>query len=368
MKWSDQFRKLRERGLKLRAPKLGSKIPSPAISKLREKLGPLGARAKVLWNQLQIRMHKGGNQLSTGIQKLPSLPNLAKRIPIFFLPAVFVGGILAADLAWLLVAQSFLKPRSGLPAIEPRVVTDAPHLRSRITYEELVRRNPFCPGCPVPPLEKIRAERKKDCNRARVLGSGPKLIGTIALSDPRFSVATLSDGGTEATAVKVGESFRSIGVVFEIRRDRVCFESSDGNLSYIPLPEEEIRFGQPIASNLSPSRFEGITKTSETEVEIKRSFLIEKLADPTLLFQAQAVADRDENGNIRGFKVMNITPGSVFEATGIKNDDVILAVNGEPMTSPTKAQQLYSGARDADEVNIEVLRGGQVVKLNFKVK
>lgn len=305
------------------------------------------------------------------LDRVPSFESLLPYAAYFKLPLLFILGLFSGDLI-LHLSSGFLSglPRkSGGPAA--RIEMEKPYLKNRQVFEEVIRRNPFCPGCPVPDIKALVLSRPKDCYKARLMpnGSGLKVIGTIALSDPNFSVATIQLGSAESQAIKKGDPLSGYGTVFEIHRDRICFEKSDGFLGYIDIPEEKVSFGQPLAATMTPSAFEGISRTGDNEVEIKRSFLLEKINDPNILFQAQAVAYRDPVTNVmKGFKILSVVPGSVYEAMDIRGDDVIVEVNGEPMNSLQKAQELYGAAASADELTLGILRGGQPVSKKFKVK
>ena len=93
---------------------------------------------------------------------------------------------------------------------------------------------------------------------------------------------------------------------------------------------------------------------------------MQQLNDPNILFQAYAEPVK-ENGEIKGFKIKSIVPGSIYESLNIQVGDTIVGANGEPMTSITRAQELFASARTASEVSIDVIRNGQNVTLKYKV-
>lgn len=303
------------------------------------------------------------------MEKLPPAEVLLERAKRYTLPAVAVAGLLTADLAGTALSVFVLKPPARSRPAPPKVIIEEHPLGPLASYESIVRKNAFCPGCPVPDIRALADMRPKDCSRAKSARASLKIIGTIVLSDPAFSVATVQDGGSETLAIKRGDAVRGLGKVFEIRRNRICFESQDGVLSFVEIPEEPIRFGSPIASaNLPKSQFEGITRNSENEVEIRKSFLMEKITDPGILTQAYAVPFPDANGNIQGFKILTIQPGSAYEALGIKAEDVIVAANGEPMNSLARAQELWAQAATVNELTLDIIRNGQTIKQTFKIK
>ena len=326
-------------------------------------------RIKEFWNKV---LDQRGQLLSQGtakFEKLPPWPEVIARLRVLRYPAFFVGGLLLADLL-LQASVTYLIKAPPPKVTEPRVLTARSYLKSRGAYEAVSRKNGFCPGCPVPDMELRAVERPKDCNKAQPFEGNIKLLGTIVLSEKRFSVATVS-AGSDSKALMVGDEVPGAGgKIFDIRRNKLCFTTRDGALRFVEIPEESgFKFGQPLANTFPPTPSEGITRASDNDIEIKKDFLMAKLADPNVLFQAQAVPEREfEGGPIKCFKLLSMVPGSVYESLGVKVGDCIAEVNGEPMNSITKAQELYSNLKNTSELTIGVIRNGQKSSIRFQVK
>ena len=299
------------------------------------------------------------------LEKVPPLETVLLKLRPLRWPAYFIGGLLVADLAMMSVGAFFVKSTPPV-ARGPKVVQDPPYLRNVNIYEPIIARNAFCPGCPVPDM-KIRAmERPKDCNKATPVNPSLKLIGTIVLSDPKYSVATVSDNPNDSNALLVGDTFKDYGKVLEIRRSRVCFLRDDNSLGFVDMPDDGLKLGQPLPTVFRSSPAEGIARTSDTDFSIKRSFLMNKLNDPNLLFEAQALPATCADGS-RGFKLTSINPGSVYEALGVQVGDCINGLDGQPMDSIARAQEAFNSVRTRDNISISVIRNGALVTLNFKV-
>jgi general secretion pathway protein C len=315
-----------------------------------------------------------GPKIKSRLEKIPPLLELLKRLPeqrllLSALAAFFVADILMLGLAFYLTPKDAppRRPRSRIVELEPR-------LRPQAHYSSTISKNIFCPACPIPELKIKKIEKPKDCDLAAPMKSGTKLIGTIVLSDPQYSVATLTQG-SDTIAVQKGDEVPGVGQVFEIRQGRVCILKPNDDLVFVELPEEPMKFGipidQPVSYNSSgapKSRTPGIDQISETDFNISRNTLLEKLSDPNLLFQAHAVPHRGQNGDIEGFKILSIQPGSVYESLGVKVGDVIGGVNGDKLDSISKAQELYSTMRTASDISITVIRNGQPIELKYSIK
>jgi general secretion pathway protein C len=306
------------------------------------------------------------------VERLPSLNEVyskySKKIILVmsFLSAYFVGDLSSTFLGQYLAQKSPKQKNFDRPV---QIVFEKPYLQSRASYEGFVSKNHFCPGCIIPDIKSIAAIRPKDCSKAKLIpGSGIKILGTIVLSDPRFSVVTLSEGAGDTQALKQGDRFKSYGKVFEIRRQRICFEKDDGILHAVDVPVENFKFGQPLSSVVASSTVEGMTQVGENEVHIAAQYYREKVSDISIIQQAYAEAVKDATGAIKGFKILSIAPGSIIETLGFQPEDILIGANGEPLNSPAKAQELYAAAYSTTDMTIEIERGGQRITKTFKVK
>ncbi len=70
--------------------------------------------------------------------------------------------------------------------------------------------------------------------------------------------------------------------------------------------------------------------------------------------QARSVTDGTRDGAL----VVNVEPGSPAEAAGIQEQDVLIAVDGEPVGSSEELQVAIDSKSPGDTVVIELVRGG----------
>ncbi len=321
---------------------------------------------------------KAGVKIAPGVQRgllrMPGLDESLQRFAKLEWLVALVLGLVAADLAstglgrWLGGGKEAPAPA---PIPQTRKSTPVePHIRSYSEYGRVLSVNPFCPGCPIPDLAKL--ERPKDCGNAKPLQVGSvKLIGTIVLSDPQYSVATVSRG-SESVALQKGDQMNGVGEVYEIRQGRVCFLMGNGGLQFVELPSDMIKFESGPAPvrptrSFTPTSVRGVDRVSETEFNVSKTELVQKLNDPTLLTDAYALPVR-EDGDIKGFKIATIKPGSVYESLGVQVGDVIAAVNGDPLNSIAKVQELYASLTQTDKVTITINRNGQDVNMTYSIK
>ena len=317
-------------------------------------------------SKLTISFKKKWDALKTLFSKTPTFKELLIKTPHLSPWLYLIAGFLTADLAMqTMLSTVFLDPGTNKKRVQS-VAQRVPVLKNRSHYNKITDKNIFCPGCEVPDIQAIAFNRPKDCGKADKMPGGPKLLGTIVLSDPQYSVATIS-AGASSKAIKKDDQVSGAGKVFEIRRQRVCFENQLGHLKYIELPQtQNIQFGQPVASALPSSNDEEIIQETTGEIAIKKEFLLEKLTDPAVLTSA-ASPPIYENGRIVGFKVLSIQPGSVFEQL-VNVGDEIRGINGEPITSIPQIQKLFANIKNISDLNVTINRDGRTFEQEYKVQ
>lgn len=309
--------------------------------------------------------------LNMRVERMPSLAASLKLLTKLKMPFFFLLGLLLADLTIKPTVLYFIgeeSPKKNARGARTNPVSTKFFMKSEKTYEDVISQNIFCPGCPVPDMKMIAISRPKDCSKAKPLRSSATLVGTIVLSNPSYSVATLIDS-SQTFALKVGERFKNYGSVFEIRRTRVCFENNDGLLFYLPLPDVE-EFQVEVASSPGTGGkkvSEGITQVTENELVIDRSFVLEQTNNSNILYEAYATEYRVD-GEVQGFRIHSINPGSTIEKLGFKPGDIILEVDGKPMDSVARAQELYAGLGSTSDMAITILRDGNQITKSYTVK
>lgn len=142
-----------------------------------------------------------------------------------------------------------------------------------------------------------------------------------------------------------------------------------------PQPREP---GQPDVPKPTPTapkpaespKQEGIKQMSEWEYQIDRNRLNEELQDMGKLGRDARVMpnyDRD-SGTYQGFKLIGVKPNSLYRAIGIRSGDVLLQVNGQELSSPTKALELFNQLQTSSNITIDIMRQGQKHTLVYKIE
>lgn len=207
------------------------------------------------------------------------------------------------------------------------------------------------------------------------------LKGIIARRDSDRKLALIAQGGGKeevywlgdrvAGAEIVGIGARQVVLLRDNIRETLTLEEAKsredaGNgrrqtprVAGTPPPREQAQGG---ASNW------GVSRLSEHQRVVARATLDQHLSSlPSLLRQAKAVPYLS-NGEPAGFRVVGIDKDSVFEELGLRQEDVIVAVNGVSVRNIQEALAAYRSFRSAPAVRLDLLRGGREVSLDFSIQ
>jgi len=102
--------------------------------------------------------------------------------------------------------------------------------------------------------------------------------------------------------------------------------------------------------------------------EIDRSAISRVLANPAQLAMSVRVVPHFRNGKAAGFKLFAIRPRSFFAKLGWKNGDVVVAINGMSLTSPSMALSIYTKLRSVSTIAVDILRRGRPLKVSYTIK
>ena len=218
------------------------------------------------------------------------------------------------------------------------------------------------------------------------------LIGTMVAPNPAMSMATLQLEG-KSQLIQIGTELKRnpddtviLATVEDIQR-RVVLVREAGELRRIRLwgdPKAQPAAGEP--GRMIPARppvgrapqpptarpgtdfSEGVKKVSMYSYDVDRRMLEEQLSDLSQLGREARVVPNYRDGQYQGFKLIGVRPGSMYRALGIRSGDIIQRVNGEDISSPNKAIQLFEKLRTQNQIEIDIERRGQQRTLSYSIK
>ena len=195
------------------------------------------------------------------------------------------------------------------------------------------------------------------------------LVGVLILEKPNGqvderSIGTLQErrgGQDKVHPLRVGDEIQNLLRVTSIEERRVVFINLRSRRNeFVELPEDTL---QPRPVFKRPTPAPKVDKTSQDRYSVSRQKINDSLEDfGNLLTQVKAMPTGQGT-----YRLSQIVKGSIFEELGLKNNDELVAVDGEGLKDPTKAFQYLEKLKSAEEVEITIKRNGQTRNLRFDI-
>lgn len=282
--------------------------------------------------------------------------------------------ILALLTGYLISDLGILFVRPGMLPTEPPPMRPLSLPKQQFTsvsqYQKIKDRNIFNIDGKVPPALTADGNDSPSMDIAPVLSQLPlKLEGTLVHSNPKKSVATItSKTKNEGKSYMVDHEIEGMARVTKIERRKVVFRNLNSQrLEYIEIPKDSIvTFGvkDPIVGG------DEVSRKGEFEFTMRRADINKYTADlGSILQQARMVPNivPGSGGRVDGFRFVAIQPNSIYEKLGFKPMDVIKAVNGEAINSPTKAMELYNALKTEGRISLKVERNGREEDFKYDI-
>ncbi|MGN6520165.1 MAG: type II secretion system protein N [Dokdonella sp.] len=213
--------------------------------------------------------------------------------------------------------------------------------------------------------------------------SGPSttsliLRGTLAESDPKAGIAVIADAGKGERSWRVGEEVSPGVRLASVYADRVVV-LRDGNEETLQLPRDSnlapvaAPAGAPAragAARASPSTSPAANaaardvrgaKNLQDEVERLRR-------NPTEFMKRVQVVPVLADGRLAGMRVSTGTDAALLNQLGFEQGDVVTSVNGTPVDSVERGQEILSTLGSATSVRVTVLRAGKPTEITVGLR
>ncbi len=114
----------------------------------------------------------------------------------------------------------------------------------------------------------------------------------------------------------------------------------------------------------------GVRQVAPNRYLVDRSKVNSDMQDMSKLFTEMRAVPNIQNGSSNGFALSEIEPGSIFEAMGLHDGDVVTSISGQPLTDPRKAiavLQSLQTLNDRATIKLSLMRNGAPVNLSYDV-
>jgi general secretion pathway protein C len=212
------------------------------------------------------------------------------------------------------------------------------------------------------------------------------LISTAVADDPVWSTATLSVSSKSAEPYRIGDALADATVI-DIRSPWLDVDGEhhparvivlrDGKEEYIDAggkPKAGARRKPKKDDKEKPVRrsgrhtWDGIKDLGDGKYSIDQSEIDYALSNLDKLSREARVVPNFSDGQTNGWKVFSIRRNSALRKMGLKNNDVLTAVNGMDLSDTEKALEVYSRLQSDKSFSLEILRNGEPMTLEYNVQ
>lgn len=284
-----------------------------------------------------------------------------------YLLFIFVGYCIA-DLA-ILAYRDRMLPQNAPPAHPKSQRIDT--MVGRGAYNNVTARNIFASNGQIPDalVDKSQGEQREEDPVPSQLPL--TLIGTLVHSNPDKSIAAIEvKGKNQIISYSPKKEIEGIATIIRVERQKVILRNTNsGRLEFIEMKKDgKVAFGSARPSTSSGGA--DVQRSGDNTFTIKRADVLKYTNDlSSVLMQARAVPNREPGtGNINGFRILDMQPGSIYEQLGLQRMDVIKSVDGTPVDSPAKAMELYNLLKNSPKVTLQVERNGKQENMTYNIQ
>lgn len=282
-----------------------------------------------------------------------ALTNLNRILPPWVsLLLVIIIGWQIAGMIWKLVPASstgtVIQTPAGVPAVQATSATTA-------DVRAIADNHMFgTADAEAPPAQVAVVDDNLSDTRLTNL----VLKGTIASNIPEYSVAVIADGNAEQKVYIIGDRVTAGATLHAVYAERVVLNES-GNLTNLRIPSE---FPQGQASTARR------TNTTRQATRNQNARSIQNVVSQNIANLSDVIRPTPYtvNGQQAGYRVYPGRNRQQFAALGLRPGDLIKDIDGQPLSDPTQAMQVFQSLGTADQVTVTLERNGQQQSLVLK--
>lgn len=194
------------------------------------------------------------------------------------------------------------------------------------------------------------------------------LIGTVVAKPEQYSSALIAPDNGKAAGYGIGDRIMDAEVV-AIEPERVQLKRASGELEWLYMDKAPERPTSTAAASTDDGDDNGIDQLGDNSFAVDREVVEKYLGDLDGLARlGRAIPHRGADGEIDGYRLSGIRRRTIGEQLGIKNGDIVHAVNGYPLTSMQGAMSAYTSLQSESGFKFEITRRGQQMTLEYEVR
>ncbi len=171
----------------------------------------------------------------------------------------------------------------------------------------------------------------------------------------------------------LGETIPGVGMIDRIGGVSIDVVDPDGHHARLSLLDGAVAAGPgpgaatPVAAAAADPYADRIKKLDDHTYEVDRDLvreLVSGAAKPGKMRMMPIV----QGGDVKGVRVFGVSPGTPGFAIGMKNSDVISAIDGEPIKTAQQLLDLYAKLDQLSGVELQGTRAGKPLVIALRLR
>lgn len=185
------------------------------------------------------------------------------------------------------------------------------------------------------------------------------LLGTVAGSEQN-AVAVIEEKKLRKQGLyRVGDSVQG-AMVKMILRGKVILRVGD--------KDEILTMEEASSSKSGNGRGRSGAAGAHTTIRVRRSDIEKSMKNINTLLSQVRIRPHFKNGEADGLSISRIRPNSIFTKLGLRNGDVVQAIDETPIQSPDDIFSLYEKLKSGSNISIQITRRGRQKTINYEMR
>lgn len=185
------------------------------------------------------------------------------------------------------------------------------------------------------------------------------LLGTVAGSDQN-AVAVIEEKKLRKQGLyRVGDSVEG-AMIKMILRGKVILRVGDKD-EILTMEEDDM-------SKTGDGRGRSGVSGEQTSIKVSRTDIEKSMQNINTLLSQVRIRPHYKNGEADGLGISRIRPNSIFTKLGLRNGDVVQAIDETPIQSPDDILSLYEKIKSGANISIQINRRGQQKTISYEVR
>lgn len=234
-------------------------------------------------------------------------------------------------------------------------------------YAPVLQKNPF--GKPME-LRQLSSSQESSQGMKDLTTSDLALIGT-AVGSEKFGYAVFEDKSHpgQQEVFSIGDNVFDYGRLKSIGHTSAVIERNSSTFT-VTMPELSMVSddGGQVGEDERASAPSFAKKIGEREYVLDGRRVQKSLENPEQILTDARLLPNIKDGRQEGFTISEVIPGGIYHSLGLRNGDILLRINSLEISNPEVAIQAMTALRGMNTVNLDIVRNGQPLSMNYRIK